>query len=342
MRQLTFIKPGQALEWQEVAEPKLEGPGEALVRPVAVASCDLDSAVVHGHTPWQEGPFAFGHEFVAEVVEVGSEVDSFKVGQLVIVPFQLSCGKCARCLAGLTGSCTTVRAGAMYGLAPLGGECGGALSELVRVPFAEAMLLAVPAGIQPATIASLSDNVSDAWRAVGPYLEQTPNVPVLIMGGAMAGSIGLYAVAIAAALKAERIDYVDNDPTRLEMAQKLGANPIEAKENLPKRFGFYPITVDASADPKGLVAALRSTDAGGVCTSTAIYFKPVALPLLEMYTIGVTFKTNRVHSRVTTPKVLELVKSGQLHPELVTSDLAPWEEAGEAFLSYKTKLIVTR
>lgn len=342
MKQLTFVKPEQPLEWRDVPEPKLEGPEQALVRPVAVASCDLDGAVVHGHTPWREGPFAFGHEFVAEVIEVGSEVQNVRPGQPVIVPFQISCGKCERCLRGLTGSCLSIKAGAMYGLAPLGGEWGGALSELVRVPFADAMLMPLPAGIAPATIASASDNISDAWRAVGPYLEETPGAPVLIIGGAMAGSIGLYGVAIARALNSSKIDYADSDPHRLELAEKLGANPIEIKGAPPKRFGAYPITVDSSGNPEGLVSALRSTEAGGICTSTAIYFKPIALPLLEMYTIGLTFKTNRVHSRATTPKILELVQSGRLHPEQVTSETVSWDDAAEAFLSYRTKLIITR
>jgi alcohol dehydrogenase len=231
----------------------------------------------------------------------------------------------------------------MYGLAPLAGEWGGALSDLVRVPFAEAMLMSVPQGLAPATLASLSDNLSDAYRTVGPYLVETPGRPVLVIGGAMAGSIGLYAVAIAKALQAGSIDYVDQDPARLELAQKLGARPIEvSNQSWPKRFGSYPLTVEASADPAGLATALRSTEAGGVCTSTAIYFTPVALPLLEMYTIGVTFKTSRVHSRATAPKVLELIQSGRLQPDLVTTDKATWEEAGEAFLTYKTKLIITR
>jgi threonine dehydrogenase-like Zn-dependent dehydrogenase len=342
MRQLTFIQPKAPLEWQEVAEPRIENPEQAIVRPLAVASCDLDCAVVHGNTPWRKGPFAFGHEFVAEVVEVGEAVTDFKPGDRVVVSFQISCGKCERCQRGLTASCSTVKAGAMYGLAPLAGEWGGALSDLVRVPFAQAMLMPVPDGIAPATLASLSDNMADAWRAVGPYLQELPGAPVLIFGGMTAGSIGLYAVAIAAALGASRIDYVDKNPFRLEVAQKLGANPIELGETMPKRFGSYPITVDTCAIPEGLVSLLRSTEAGGVCTSAAIYFTPVALPLLEMYTTGVTLKTNRVHSRATSPHVLELIKDGRFNPDLIISDRVGWEDAGEAFLTYKTKLVVSR
>jgi alcohol dehydrogenase len=340
MRQLTFVKPGQRLEWREVPEPRLEGPGEAIVRPLVVASCDLDKAVVHGQTPWA-GPFAFGHEFIAEVVEVGDGVRRVRPGELVVVPFQISCGACARCARGLTGSCTTVKAGAMYGLGPLGGEWGGALSDLVRVPFADAMLLPSPPGIAPASIASASDNLPDAWRAVGPGLEEHPGAPVLIVGGLGGASIGLYAVAIAKALGASQVDYCDADPDRLEKAHALGARPIEVGDAFPQRLGSYPITV--SAGPwQGLVCALRSTEPAGVCTSVGIYFQPPRLPLLEMYTVGVTFKTSRVMARAVIPKVLDLVTQGRLHPEAITSDHAAWDEAGEALLGYRTKLVITR
>ena len=71
MRQLNFIEPGRA-EWQEAPDPALEGPGEALVRPLAVAMCDLDAWVMRGTVPF-EGPFALGHEFVGEVVEAGED-----------------------------------------------------------------------------------------------------------------------------------------------------------------------------------------------------------------------------------------------------------------------------
>lgn len=114
MRQLTFIKPG-ALEWWDVPEPLIAAPIQALVRPVAVASCDLDTPILLGEAPFR-GPFAFGHEFVAEVVAVGDAVLKIQVGQLVVVPFQISCGTCDSCQRGLTGNCATVERFASYGL----------------------------------------------------------------------------------------------------------------------------------------------------------------------------------------------------------------------------------
>lgn len=341
MQQLTFIKSGH-LEWWDVPAPSLQHPAQAIVRPIAVATCDLDAALMRGQTPFT-GPFAFGHEFIAEVIEVGEAVKQVAPGQRVIVPFQISCGTCARCQHGQTGDCTKVQALSMYGFAPIAGEWGGALSDLVRVPFAEAMLVPLPDDIAPATIASASDNLPDAWRAVGPYLEDQPGATVLIVGGGASGSIGLYAVAIARALGASQVDYCDRDQSRLEVAQSLEATPIEVKGTPPPRLGSYPITVDASSSTPFLACALRSTEPGGVCTSTSIYFgSETPLPLLEMYTTGVTFKTGRSHARPTIPKIVELVRTGRLHPERITSEVASWEEAIDALLSYHTKLIITR
>jgi len=160
VRQLTFRGPGR-LEWEEVAAPRLSGDGEALVRPITVATCDLDAAVIAGKAPLP-GPFAFGHEFVAEVVEVADGVDVAREGDRVIVPFQISCGACERCRRGLTASCDTAGAGAAFGMAPIARrEWGGALSDLVRIPFADAMLVPLPPGVEAATFASVSDNVPD-------------------------------------------------------------------------------------------------------------------------------------------------------------------------------------
>ena len=266
MRQLTFIKPG-LLEWWDVPTPQLERQGEALVLPVAVATCDLGGVIMRGQAPFT-GPFAYGHEFVAQVIEVGSDVHSITPGQLVVVPFQIACGECAHCRLGLTANCTAVPNRSMYGL---GGNWGGALSDVVRVPFADQMLVAVPDGISPAVVASASDNLPYAWRTVGPYLAAMPGASVLIVGGG-GGSIGLYAVDIARALGASQVDYIDQNHSRLECAQTLGAHPLQGPP--PYRLGPYPITVDASADPAGLACALRSTEPGGTCTSTGIYFAP--------------------------------------------------------------------
>src|SRR5436190_2202762 len=151
MRQLTYAGPGE-LEWRDVPEPRLEGPGEAIVRPLAVSTCDLDGPIVRGETPFP-APIAMGHEPVGEVTEIGDEVMSVAVGDHVVVPFQISCGACDACRAGHSGNCTAVRQLAMYGLGAAGGDWDGALSDFLRVPYADAMLLPLPAGLEPAAAA---------------------------------------------------------------------------------------------------------------------------------------------------------------------------------------------
>src|SRR3954469_25662176 len=113
MRSLIYAGP-RDLQWRDVAAPRRAGDGEALVRHLAVATCDLDALIVAGAAPFP-APFALGHEGVAEVLEVGDGVTGVRPGDRVLVPFQISCGACAACAAGRTGSCETVPFAATYG-----------------------------------------------------------------------------------------------------------------------------------------------------------------------------------------------------------------------------------
>src|SRR5256885_3161929 len=106
MASLTFAGPGQ-LEWRDSEERTLTSDDAALVRPIAVATCDLDALIVSGNSPFPP-PFVIGHEGVAEVVDIGDRVRSVAPGDRVVVPFQVSCGTCGACLQGHTGNCSTV------------------------------------------------------------------------------------------------------------------------------------------------------------------------------------------------------------------------------------------
>lgn len=338
MRQLTMTAD-RDVEWWDVPDPVLQAAGEALVRPIAVALCDLDRPMLRGQAPFP-GPIALGHECVAEVVEVADGVRTVAPGDRVVVPFQISCGACARCQAGLTGDCLSVGRLAMYGFGATGGDWGGALSDLLRVPFADAMLTPVPAGIDPVVVASASDNIPDGWRTVAPHLQTRAGASVLVVGGG-APSVALYAVDAARALGAGRIVYADTDQERLATAADLGAEPVEGP--FLDSYGEFGITVDASAAHAGLHAALRSTEPGGVCTSVGIYYEQVTpVPLLEMFTTGVTLITGRAMARPVIPAILDHVAAGDLRPQRVTSGVVAWDDAAEAVAEPHTKLIVQR
>jgi threonine dehydrogenase-like Zn-dependent dehydrogenase len=338
MRSLVLDAP-RTLTWHDVPEPDLQDDGQALVRPLAVATCDLDHPMVAGVLPFPL-PIAIGHECVAEVVETGRAVRSVRAGDRVVVPFQVSCGTCDTCRRGQSGDCERVPWLSTYGFGAFGHDHGGFLSDLVRVPFADAMLVKVPEGPAPADVASASDNLPDAWRLVAPYLAQWPGAEVLVVGGA--GSIALYAVDLARALGAARVVYADTDAGRQAVAADLGAEVLE-RDPEQHKLGRFPITADFSGDPAGLRQALRSTAPGGHCTAAVPIFGPdVPLPMLELYTTGLHVHTGRAHARPAIPAILDLAAAGRIAPERVTTDVVPWEDAPQELARPRTKLVMAR
>lgn len=331
--------------WREASDPTITSPEQALVRPLLVACCDLDVAVVHGRAPLPPG-YAVGHEGVAEVVAVGDGVSTVGVGDRVVVPFQISCGKCRECRRGITGSCNTVPSMSMYGLGPLAGlDGGGFMADLVLVPYADAMLVPVPPGIgtnELTALASLSDNIPDAWRTVGPFKNDLARLDradrrVLVVGRL---SIGLYAAAFAATLGAH-VDYVDTDAQRLAVAEKLGAT-VHDRPKPAKEWDPYPVTVHTSADPSLLAATLRATWPDGVCTDTGIYYQAtVEVPLLSMYTRGIRFVTGRVNARAVIPEILDVIAGGcDLSPAV--DQVLAWDDAATAWPAMTGKTVFAR
>ena len=170
------------LEWRDVATPELGGGRDnAVIRPLAVARCEIDPMLINAGPTAPDG-FAVGHEAVAEVVAVGPGVSSVAVGQLVFASFQLCCGRCRACAGGRTANCAEYPALSDYGMQPLSGvEYGGMLSDLVHVPYADAMLVGVPAELDTIRLASVADNVCDGYRAVAPHLAARPGADVLVV-----------------------------------------------------------------------------------------------------------------------------------------------------------------
>ncbi len=339
MRQLTCTGPG-AIEWRDVAEPRLQGDGEALVRPLAVARCDIDLFLTSGLFPIRE-PFALGHECVAEVVALGDAVRGLEVGQRVVVAFQVSCGTCGSCAAGHTANCDALPVLSDYGMQPLSGvEYGGMLADLVRVPYAQAMLAPVAPGLDSVALGSVSDNVLDGYRAVAPHLATQPGAEVLIVSHGVQ-SIPLYAAQTAIALGAASVDFASADADALALAERLGARPLRTDFEKPAR--LYPIVVEAGVTPAGLRYALRSTMPEGTCQSISFYAGgDMPMPLGRLYTLGIRFFTGRAHAAALLPQVMPLIEQGRLRPQDVTTRVVDWDDAPAAYGEPAIKLIVHR
>ena len=144
MRALVYHGP-KNVSVDEVPDARIERPTDALVRITTTNICGSDLHMYEGRTDVEEGK-VLGHENMGEVIEVGDGVDRVKVGDRVVLPFNIGCGFCKNCEAGLTGFCLTANpgnAGAAYGYADMGPYNGGQ-AELLRVPYADWNALVLP------------------------------------------------------------------------------------------------------------------------------------------------------------------------------------------------------
>ena len=340
MKALMFRGP-MDLEWEEVETARIIDPRDALVRPLAVARCDLDPAIAIGLYP-MKGPFVMGHEMVGEIVGVGTAVTGFAAGDRVIVPFQLSCSQCNPCRRGHTNACTEVASGTAFGLGPHGGvDLGGALAEYVRVPWADVMLIPLPDNVDPIAAAGIPDNVSDGYRCVAGPLRGQPGSDVLVVGG-LAPSVGLYAVMSALALGARSVVYIDEDAERLELAASLGADVVDATggwENL-KLDRKFPIVVDANVLDHGRNLAFRSVEPCGTVTSVSGGASAISsVPLQAMYLKGVRYEIGRVHAVAMARPVLDLVVNGTIDPVRLVSSVVPFSEAAMGMTAPGIKVV---
>jgi threonine dehydrogenase-like Zn-dependent dehydrogenase len=338
MRTLYYDGTG-GLEWRDDPEPVIQAASDALVRPLAVSTCDLDQAIIHGSVPGSEQPFALGHEGVGEVIEVGGAVTRVQPGDIVAIPYHISCGSCDRCAEDLPLFCRASAADALavYGI-PIGPDYGGLFSELIRVPFAEHSLLRLPPNLTPLDAVSVGDNLTDAWRGLVPHLHRRPGADVLIMGR---GSIGLFAADIGRACGAGRVRYVDADPTRRELASRLGAEPTAPEDFAPEQHE-YAISLVTHGDRTALRQALLATAPGGHCENFGFHFNDVEMPLLVMHMKCLHFRSALSNARSHMPAVLELLSSGRIRPQLVATEVLAFDSAADALPTAGFKPVFVR
>lgn len=366
VRELQFIRSGR-LAWRERDAPSVRDPGDAIVRPFIAGRCDGDTLPIHrpvsramqagmaigaidpvvgcicGAVPFK-GPFAIGHECVAQVVAVGTGVQHIRVGQTVVVPWAVSCGTCAQCRRGLTSKCatTTSRALAAYGFGPASGPWGGMIVDELRVPYADHMLVPVPPGVPPLRVAAAGDNLADAWRSVVAPLGERPLASVLIIGGG-AKSIGLYAAGLAVAHEASVVDYLDDDPERRRIAESFGARALPLLRRRATTTTRYDVVVEASSRAAGLRRAIRSLAPGGICTAVGYYLAAgTRVPLMRMYATDATLRLGVSHARAVLPDLLAFVARTGYAAEHVTTLTADWNDAPTAYAARTTKVVLQR
>jgi threonine dehydrogenase-like Zn-dependent dehydrogenase len=256
-----------------VEDPQLLNPRDAIVRVTSTTICGSDLHLYDGHLPAMRKGDVLGHEFMGEVVALGSEVTSLKAGDRVVVPFAIACGRCFFCRASLTSLCDNSNPSAaaaerlygfsgagLFGYSHLFGGYAGGQAEYVRVPFADFGPLKVPAAVTDEQALFLSDILPTGYMAAENCALQ-PGATVAVWG---CGPVGQFAVRSAFHLGAERVIAIDRVWPRLAMAAGIGAEIIDfSDEDVTERLadmtaGRGP---DACIDAVGLEAYGKSVDA---------------------------------------------------------------------------------
>lgn len=227
------------LQVDNVPDPTILTPSDAIVKISSTAICGSDLHLLDGYVPTMEKGDILGHEFMGEIVEVGTEVNNLKVGDRVVVPFPIACGHCFSCEEKLYSLCENSNPNAgmaekvwghatagLFGYSHLTGGYAGGQAEYARVPYADVGPLKIPADMRDDEVLFLSDILPTGWMAAE-NCDIEPGDTVAIWG---CGPVGIFAIQSAFLLGAERVIAIDRFPERLRLAAQLKAETLNYEE----------------------------------------------------------------------------------------------------------------
>ncbi|MFC8900166.1 zinc-dependent alcohol dehydrogenase family protein [Streptomyces cinereoruber] len=330
MKAAVFQGPG-SIAWQDVPDPGVEDPGDAIVRVDVVTICGTDLHILKGDVPEVTPGRVLGHEAVGTVVETGRDVRTVRPGDRVLVSCITACGRCRFCREGRYGQC---RGGGGW---ILGHTVDGTQAEYVRVPFADLSTHPLPSAVDGFDAVLLADIFPTSYEVGVLNGLVRPADTVVVVG---AGPIGLAAIVTARLFSPGRIIAVDPDPARLEAARKLGADATVAADEGPEQLvadltdGLgADVAMEAVGLPETFETCTRMVRPGGRVANIGVHGRPATLHLEDLWIKDVTITTGLVDT-TSTPMLLQMLAAGRLPAkELVTHrfELGQMEEAYDVF-----------
>ena len=356
---------------ESVPDPEIINPRDAIIRVTSTAICGSDLHLYNGYIPRMKEGDILGHEFMGEVVEVGHE-NGLKVGDRVVVPFTISCGACFFCKRDLYSLCDNSNPNAyeaetlygssgagLFGYSHIYGGYAGGQAELVRVPFADKGPIKVPATLTDEQVLFLSDILPTGYMAA-----ENCNIhegdTVAVWG---CGPVGQFAIRCAKMLGAERIIAIDSIASRLELAERGGATPLNYEDaSVNQRLkeltgGIGPdscidavgmeahgSSIDAVYDkvkqsvklgtdrPHALRQAIQACRKGGTVSIPGVYGGFLdKLNFGAAFAKGLTLRMGQTHVQKYLPMLLEKIEQGALDPSDIITHRMSLEDAPHGY-----------
>ena len=362
---------------ETMPDPTILAPDDVVLRVTATAICGSDLHLYHGKIPETKHGDIFGHEFMGVVEEAGAEVTNVAVGDRVVIPFVIACGKCFFCENEQFAACETTNPdegaslrkrpkmtppAALFGYSHLYGGVPGGQAEFVRVPKANVGPFKVPGSLADERVLFLSDILPTGYQAVlNAKIERGSTVAIF-----GAGPVGLMAAACARMLGAERIYMVDSEQYRLDFAvTAFDVIPVDFSAVDPSEFILEQTAgrgVDASIDAVGFEAkgsttetvlstlkletssgevvrqAITATRRGGVISIPGVYAGFIHAFLIgDAFDKGLTLAMGQTHVQKYLPELLDFIEDGKLQPDIIISHRMKLADAARGYEIFDKK-----
>ncbi|MGQ9368360.1 zinc-dependent alcohol dehydrogenase [Azospirillum sp. ST 5-10] len=356
---------------ERVPDPQIMNPHDAIVRITSTAICGSDLHLYNGFIPTMERGDILGHEFMGEVVEVGREVRTLKVGDRVVVPFPIACGHCMSCESHLYSVCENSNPNAwmaeeLWGHSPagifgyshlLGGYAGGQ-AEYARVPYADVGPLKVPDGLADEQVLFLSDILPTGYMGA-----ENCNIKggdtIAVWG---CGPVGQFAIRSAFLLGAERVIAIDRFAYRLRMAEQAGAETLDYEDVDSVLEALREMTggrgPDACIDAVGMEAhglgyaydrtkqalmmetdrpialreAIQSCRNGGTVSVVGVYGGFIdKFPMGSLLNRSLTLRGGQAHVQHYMKPLLERIQKGEIDPGVIITHSLSLDDAPRGY-----------
>jgi alcohol dehydrogenase len=320
---------------EDVPDPTLPGPEGIVVGVERAAICGSDLHLYHGAIPGQQ--IRLGHEAIGTVLEAGPDVRSVSVGDRVLVSGVVGCGRCGRCLAGDPARCATGQIG-VFGTGP---ELPGGQAEAIAVPMADRFVAAIPDGIDVDQALLLTDILPTAYLAAS-RAAIAPGSTVAVIG---LGPVGFLALRCAQLFGPARLLAVDRVPERLAHAQRIGAEPLDARDGGIVEAVFEATSgqgassvIEAIGADETIIDAVQCAALGGTVSVVGVNLNPaLPFPMMQAFLRSLTVRMTLASIPKTWEPLIALLHSGRLDTSDVFTHHLGLSEAPAAYELFDAK-----